>query len=430
MKLCLYAPLVQMPYEVSIALRYMRARRKAGISMTTQLTTLGVALGVAALTVVTSVWNGFEAEFLEKLLGINAHSVIIRNHDVFRDHEEVSEALHQKPGVRHVAPFVYSEVIVQTDKSAEGVAIKGIDPEKAQHTPLAKYMNGVTLDVLTDTASAANRLTLPGILLGTDLQERLHAEVGQPVSVISPYGGQGGEARTRNFRVAGIFHSGVHEFDSRMVFINLSESQRFFGLYGTVTGLEVWTTDPMTSLTTVNRAARQITPHDPLAYEVRDWSDTNRALFGAVRDQKKWISIMLFIIVVVASFNIMATLILLVIEKTREIAVLKSIGANNRSILSIFVLDGQIVGFVGCTLGLLLGLTTCAVLQKYGLKLDPRVYYLEHLPMVVKPIELAAITAGAMFFATLATFFPAFAAAQSAPVDGLTDRTGLELSGT
>ncbi len=426
---------MQRPYEVLVALRYMQSRRKAGISLTSFLTVVAPPLGVAALTVVTSVWNGFEAEFLDKLLGINAHSLVLRRHDVFRDHKNVSEKLRAEPGVAHVAPFVYSEVIAQSALGVQGLVIKGIDPEVSAGSPIAKYISPdpkVAAQVLAGlkTGSSTQAVAqdeergpaLPGILIGNDLKEVLHTKAGGVVSIISPYGGRDGQARTAEFRVVGTFHSGMYEFDSRMVFIDLQAAQRFFKMYETVTGLEVWTDDPLASYDTMRLAVSKLEPDDPLAFDVKDWSITNRGIFGAVRSQKALISIVLFIIVVVAAFMIMATLILLILEKRREVAILKALGATNRSILQIFVLDGQIVGVVGCVVGVAVGLAICAVLQQYGLKLDPRVYYLEHLPIVVNPLELVAVCVGAMILASLATLFPALKAARMKPVDGLTMR--------
>ncbi|MBK8014259.1 MAG: ABC transporter permease [Deltaproteobacteria bacterium] len=417
------------PFEAIVALRYMRARRKAGVSLTSVLTVFGVTLGVAALIVVTSVWNGFQAEFLEKLLGINAHALILRNHDVFRDHQEVAKRLRDDPNIEEVAPFVISEVIVQSDRGVQGVAIKGIDPDVARRTQLAKYAPEAAFDRLKrdplapDEPPGQARALRPGILIGNDLSEQLHVRPGDVLTVVSPYGGKKGEARTRIYEVAGIFHSGMFEFDSRMVFVHLAEAQDFFRLHKVVTGLEVWSRDPLTSEATIGRAIAQISPEDPLAFDVRDWSKTNRGLFGVVNSQKLLISLMLSFIVVVAAFNIMATLILLILEKGREIAVLKSLGATDGAIRTIFVLDGLIVGIVGCAVGVAVGLMLCAVLQEYGLKLDPRVYYLEHLPIVVHPIEVVSIVAGAMILATMATLFPATRAARMNPVAGLTRRT-------
>jgi lipoprotein-releasing system permease protein len=418
---------MQLPYELTIALRYMRSKRRGPVSLITLITIGGVAVGVCALTVVTSVWNGFEAEFLEKLLGINAHAVVLKSRDVFRDHAEAVAKLEKVKGISFVQPFVYSEVIAQSAKGVAGVAIKGIVPELARKTPLAKYVGAAAFDALaadnTSTAAAGldgeERPALPGVLIGHELQETLHTEVGSTITIISPYGGSGGDPRTQAFRVVGVFHSGMFEFDARMVFIPLKEAQRFFRLYKTVTGLEVWTSDPMSSSEVISRATLTLDPSDPLAYEVRDWSHTNRGLFGAVRSQKTLISLVLAFIILVAAFNIIATLILLILEKSREIAVLKSLGASNGSILAVFILDGQIVGLAGCLLGVLAGLAICAILQAYGLKLDPRVYYLENLPMVVRPFEVFSIALGAMCASTLATLFPAYKAAVLPPVQGL-----------
>lgn len=417
-----------LPFEGLIALRYLSARKKAGVSITGVLTVAGVALGVWALTVVTSVWNGFEAEFLNKLLGINAHALVLKRHDVFRDHREVSKKLTDQPAIVDATPFVYSEVIVQSQKGVQGVIIKGIDPKAALRLPLARYVGEEAPSVFKDlrvlSSSTAPSGSIPGIVIGSDLQEVLHVEPGDTITIISPYGGRDGEARTAAFEVLGMFHSGMFEFDSRMVFISLRQAQKFFRLHGTVTGLEVWTDDPMKSYETLNRAVEGLDEEDPFAYEVKDWSRTNAGIFGAVRSQKSLISLMLFIIVVVAAFNIMATLILLILEKGREIAVLKSVGATRGSILTVFIIDGQLVGLIGCATGITLGLITCAVLEQYGLRVDPRVYYLEKLPIVVNPSEIAVVVVGAMFLSTVATLFPALRAAGSSPVDGLNRRPG------
>lgn len=414
-----------LPFEVKVALRYLQARRKAGISLTSFLTVAGVMLGVAALVVVTSVWNGFEAEFLDKLLGVNAHAVVLRRFDVFRNHEKVAQDLREKEGIKSVAPFVYSEVIVQSPRGVQGVAIKGVDPELARALPLRNYVNrtgGIPDQVFDRLAPAETSTSPPGMILGKDLKDILHVEVGDTISVISPYGGLDGAARSEPYRVAGFFHSGMFEFDSRMVFVGLKPAQKFFQLYGSVTGLEVWTDDATRSAAIVNDAMRAISPDDPLSYDVKDWSFTNRGVFGAVNQQKQLITLVLGIIVIVAAFNIAATLILLVLEKRREIAILKSLGATDRSILAIFVIDGQLVGVVGCALGIGLGLVLCGILGRYGLQLDPRIYYLENLPVVVNPLEITVVVIGAMLASTVATVIPAFSAARTHPVDGLTRR--------
>lgn len=407
-------------YEAVVALRYIKSKRRGPVSLITLITIGGVAVGVAALTVVTSVWNGFEAEFLDKLLGINAHAVVLKKHDVFRNHEEVAAKLRQQPGVSFVQPFVYSEVIAQSARGVAGVALKGIDPDRAVETSLAKYVDAEAFKRMKSsrTGTTAAR-QYPAVMIGRELAESLHAAVGDTVTLISPYGGSGGQPKTRPFQVVGVFHSGMYEFDARMVFIELGEAQSYFKLFQTVTGLEVWSTDPMASQKLLEAAIRPLDPDDPMAYEVRDWSRTNRGLFGAVKSQKGLITLVLGVIVLVAALNIFATLTLLILEKQREIAVLKSLGATNDSILRIFVLDGQIVGVVGCVVGVGLGLGICAVLSAYGLKLDPRVYYLENLPIVVRPLEVLAVSLGAMSAATLAAQFPARRAARLSPVDGL-----------
>ena len=344
-----------LPFEVTVALRYIRSKRRGPVSLITMITVGGVAVGVCALTVVTSVWNGFEAEFLDKLLGINAHAVVLRNGDVFRDYDEISEKIRKQPGIAFVQPFVYSEVIAQSAKGVMGVAIKGIDPALAQQTALGKYIDeSVFAELAKDRDHRSDPFAeesedghVPGIFIGKELRESLHAEVGEIITIISPYGGNSGTPRTKKFQIKSVFHSGMYEFDARMVFVELGEAQAYFRLFRTVTGLEVWGTDPMQSRVSVTTAVASIDPENPLGYEVRDWTRTNRGLFGAVRSQKALISLVLFAIIIVASFNIISTLILLILEKGREIAVLKALGCTNRSILTIFILDGQLIGLAG-----------------------------------------------------------------------------------
>lgn len=428
---------MQLPFEATVALRYLRSRRKAGISLTSFLTVAAFATGIAALTVVTAVWNGFEAEFLDKLLGVNAHGIILKRYGVMRKPKALVERLREAPQITLAAPFVYSEVILQSARGARGVVVKGMTPADLAKTPLAGYISADAAEAertIEGLAPAPLKLAddptedagveppkLPGALLGEGVCEALHVKPGDPITVISPYGSKG-RARTATFRVAGVFHSGMHEFDARMIFIDLKEAQRFFKLYHTVTGIEVWTQDALQSKALLAQAAESLDPEDPLAYQAKDWSVTNRGIFGAVRSQKALLAIVLFIMVIVAAFMINATLILLILEKGREVALLKALGATASSIQKVFVLDGLIIGLVGCAAGLTLGLSLCAVLQQYGLRLDPRVYYLEHLPIVVDPAELAAVCAGAMLLSFLATLFPAWTAAKMRPVDGLTQR--------
>lgn len=418
---------MKLPFEAMVAFRYLGSRRKAGLSLTSFLTVLAFATGVAALTVVTAVWNGFESAFLEKLLGVNAHGTLLRRYNVIRDADSLAERLHLQPGITRVMPFVYSEVIAQSGTGARGLAIKGIEPSIVKDTPLAGYISRdpkvveAALKGLAPGPSDAFEPEPPGILVGKALLEALHVKLGDPLTLISPYG-QTRRARTQVFKITGSFHSGMYEFDARMVFIDLREAQRFFQLHGSVTGLEVWTDDPMRSEAILWNAARHLNPEDPGEFSVRDWSVTNKPMFAAVRSQKALIAIVLFIMVIVAAFMINATLILLVLEKSREIAVLRALGARQRSILSIFVVDGMVIGLVGCLSGVLLGLVTCFGLAEYGLTLDPRVYYLERLPIVVNPKELLAVSLGAMLLSFLATLFPAWMASRQNPVDGLTRR--------
>jgi lipoprotein-releasing system permease protein len=261
--------------------------------------------------------------------------------------------------------------------------------------------------------------TLPGILLGDELyQHTLRVFVGSDVDIACPLcgiGPMGPMPKLKSFRVAGHFYTGMYEFDSKLAYVALSEAQKFLHMPGEVTGVEVRTTTPEAARAVADEIARRLGP----GYEVRTWEELNRGLFAALKLEKVAMFVVLTFIALVASFSIVSNLIMLVTEKAKEVAILKSMGARDGAILRVFFAEGLYIGLLGLALGLALGIGGCLLLGHYGLPLDPDVYYIQKLPVVMRVSEIAAVSLAALGLCCMATLYPAMLASRMRPVDGL-----------
>jgi lipoprotein-releasing system permease protein len=406
-----------------------RARMPATLLMT--LISIGaVAIGVWALTVVLSVMSGFEADLKKKILGHNAHGMVLAyGQDDFSDWRQIREKVLRVRGVAGATPFLYNEVMLSAGDDLTGAVLKGIDPKTVGTvTELPTSIDDGKLEWLTRPEEipvarggpppAAGR-ALPGIVIGRELSRQLRIGVGDEVNVVSPFGDlgpAGPQPKSRPFRVAAIFYSGMYEYDSKWAYVDLGADQRFFGTGDTVTGLELKLVNVDTAKATMSRVLFEL---GGFPYRTKDWSELNRSLFSALQMEKVVMAVILGFIVLVASFTIVSTLIMLVLEKTREIAVLKSMGAGVPSVMKIFVAEGVVIGAIGTAFGLLLGLGTCLLIDEVGIPLDPEVYYISNLPVLVDPSQFALVALAALALSYLATIYPATKAARLRPVDGL-----------
>jgi len=389
----------------------------------------GVAIGVWALTVVLSVMSGFEGDLKAKILGTKSHGVVLKYGDnEFDEWRQVREKVLTVPGITGASPFVYSEVMLVAGKQFSGALLEGVDPSTVGTVVdlPSKVVEG-KLEWLSRpeaippgrAAGASEAERLPGIVLGRELAASLRVFVGDVVSVVSPFGDlgpAGPQPRSRAFRVAAVFQSGMYEYDAKLAYLELGEAQRFIGTGSSVTGLEIRVADPDAARPILRRALAAL---DGLPYRVRDWGDLNRNLFSALMMEKVVMAIILAFIVLVASFIIVATLVMQVLDKRREIAVLKSMGAGMPSVMKIFVLEGLAIGAVGTLFGLLLGFGTCLFIDRVGIPLDAEVYYISKLPVKMSPPEFAGVALLAVILAYLATLYPASKAARLEPVEGL-----------
>jgi len=413
-----------MKYEWFIGLRYLKAKRKQTfISIITIISIVGVAVGVMTLIVVLAVMNGFEKTLKEKILGTQAHLVVLKASQQSMDHyEEVLKQVRDVKGVVSAAPFIFNQVMLSSESSVSGVVIKGIDPDQVgKVTELAHNMKAGRLQDLTGGSDS------PGVILGAELAKHLGVTLNDAIQVISPLGTitpMGMMPKMKRFRVVGIFYSGMYEYDNTMAYVSLESAQKFFGMGARVTGIEIKTND----IYKVKEVGKEIRQKLGFPFWTKDWMEMNRNLFSALKLEKIAMFIILVLIVLVAAFNIISTLIMVVMEKHKDIAILKSMGAPSKGILRIFVIEGGVIGIVGTVFGTILGLGAAFNLEKitgfvenlFGFKiLSSDVYYIDKLPSQVNPMDVGLIVITAILISLLATLYPSWRASRLDPAEAL-----------
>ncbi len=406
-------------FETLVAVRYLLAKRQQTfISVISLVSVLGVALGVAALIVVLGVMNGFGTNLREKILGVNAHLLVLSADGMVGNYQPLARRAAQIPGVVSATPFLYAEAMISSpgSGSVKGVVIRGIDPATAGS------VLSVERDMLTGSLQGlATATPHPGIVIGKELAGRLGVTTGSTVQILAPSGKRSAAGFTPkivHFTVTGIFASGLYEYDSSLVFVSIPQAQQLLGLdEDTVTGIELKVAD----IHAVEALAPQVaTGLGGAPLYTRHWIEMNRSLFAALKLEKTAMAVILIMIVLVGSFSIVTTLVMMVMEKTKDIAVLMAMGATRAQIRRIFMIQGSIIGLVGTVLGFGLGLGTCAILTRYQfIKLPADVYYLDHLPVELRLLDLGAIAVCAMALCFLATLHPSRQAASLNPTEAL-----------
>jgi lipoprotein-releasing system permease protein len=403
------------PYQVFIAIRYLKSKKKyKGVSVNTAISIGGVAVGVMALLVVLSVMTGFQQDIQRKILGANAHIIVRDFKGPMPDYREVEQRLQGEKGVVSFAPFVMGQVMVSYQKRAHGIFLRGIEPAtEAKTTDILSHIKDGSVKGL------AEKEGLPGIILGSELAGNLGVIVGDEVNIISPVGEIGPMGmlpKVKRFRVAGIFEIGMFEYDSNLALSGMKEAQDFLGMKDAVTGIQLKLSD----IYQAPQIRKRIQEKLGFPFEVMDWMQMNKNLFSALKLEKFAMFVILVLIVLVASFNIISNLIMNVIEKSREIAILKAIGATNSGIMTVFMLQGLFIGLIGTAIGITGGFLTGYVLNKYELiKLPADVYYLSHLPVKMQLSDFLTVSISAIVISFLATLYPAWQAAKLNPVEPL-----------
>jgi len=379
------------------------------------------------LVIVLAVMTGFEQDLREKILGIRAHILVTRQSFSNVPHilldADVMQEIRTVDGIAGVSPFVFGQVMVRSPYRTQGIAIRGVDPRREPSvSDLQKNMIEGSLASLSRRnfkADGEDEGEYDGIIIGQEMGTNLGLYLGDKVAVISPFGRQtptGLVPKLRWMVVAGIFRSGMYEFDSSLAYISLVTAQDFFDMGDEINGYEIRIDD----IYDAKRAAKEIAQVLGEPYKTTDWQDMNKNLFAAMKLEKIAMFIILTLIVLVAAFNIASTLIMMVMERNRDIGILKSMGATNRSIMGIFMLEGTLIGVVGTAIGATAGALACHFADKYQLiKLSGDVYYLSHLPFKMIPLDLALICIGSVILSFVSTVYPARQAARLDPVEAI-----------
>ena len=420
-----------LPYEIFVGLRYLRAkRRNRTISLNTVVSIAGITLGVAALIGTVGIMTGFKEDIQAKILGTTAHIIVQdRMKDGISEYDPVTKQVATVPGVVAATPFVLKQVLLTTQTAVQGIVIRGIDPQReGTVTELAKNLSTGQLADLSrpvkvkqppadNPTGPAVETEKPGIILGKELAMRLGVFVGDTVNVVSPVGpisAIGMVPKIRTFALIALFQSGMYEYDSSLAYIDLAEAQKFFNMGQTVTGIEIKVTDVFRAAET----ARSVEQSLGFAYGARDWMQMNRNLFSALKLEKTMMFLLLVLITIVASFNIVSTLTMIVTEKQKEIAILKAMGATRKSIRRIFMLNGLIIGLSGTAIGIPLGYAFLWLIQTFW-TFDPTVYYISRIPVHVQALDVLLVAGSAIVISFAATVYPSLQAAKLEPVVAL-----------
>lgn len=406
-----------MSFEFFVARRYLFSHRKqAFIYVISLMSIIGVALGVAALVVVLGVYNGLTTDMRDKILGANAHGIVLSYiPDAFGKNPGLRDEILRTPGVTGATPFIYTEVMLSSGDGVKGLMLRGVDPRTAPGVlSMLKAIKKGSINGL-ETGDGT-----PGIIIGEELAKHIGLGMGSRVNLLSPSGEKttaGFQPRIRPFEVAGIFKTGMYEYDSSLAFVTLDAARELLGLDpGFLSGIEITVDDVYRA----DEITKELTDNIGNPFYARSWMDMNANLFAALKLEKIGMFILLIMVVLIGSFSIVATLVMLVMEKTRDIAVMMSMGATRKVIRRIFMYQGTIIGFVGTMLGYALGLTVGYLLKRYQfIKLPENVYTLDHLPIIITVPDVLIIGGAAMLLCFLSTLYPARQASRLKPADAL-----------
>jgi lipoprotein-releasing system permease protein len=424
-----------MPYELFISKRYLSAKRKqVFVSVITFISIFGIFLGVAALIIVLAVMNGFEEDLRTKILGIKSHIELTTDMTgPMKDYQKVREKIADVEGVIASTPFIYSQAMIRSGNGVTGVIIRGLDTQSAfKVINLGKvkegsieYLNKIPREISLNYKS--NGVPPDGIVIGKEMARTLGVFLYDTVTIISPVSistPMGMVPRMKKFVVVGIFESGFYEYDSTLAYLSLQSCQDFLQMGNTVTGIDIKVDD----IYKADSIARKIQSRLGFPFWTQNWMQMNKNLFSALKLEKHVMFIILSLIVLVAAFNIISALIMIVMEKNKDIAILKSMGATSRSIMKIFIFQGLIIGVIGTALGCVTGLAVALNLQKVSIVVEKifrfkilpgDVYYLSELPSKVNYGDIVIIVVGTLSICFLSTIYPSLRASRTDPAEAL-----------
>lgn len=406
-----------MSYEWFVASRYLRARGRTRFrSLITVLAVGGVSVGVAAAIIALGVMNGFTREVRDRIVGTNGHLVLLdREEEGFVDEAALRERIGAVSGIVATAPFVYGKVLLTSDSDSEGAILRGLDREaEAPVTDVPRWI--FPEDASFEPEATARGDTLPGVVLGTELARKLHAGLGSEIVVTVPNARRRGVPRMRTFRVNGLFECGIYEFDSALAITSIAASQDALGLGDRVTGVLARVQDMDRAREIGDRVVEEIASPPLWA---NNWIDQNRQLFLWMKLEKMVGYLIFTIILIVAAFLIASTLIMIVLEKTREIGVLMSLGTARRGVQRIFLLEGLAIGGLGTVIGVLAGWLGCLGLDRYRLPLPGDIYFIDTLPVRIWWGDLAMVAGLSLAICLVSALYPSWRASLLQPVEAI-----------
>ncbi len=404
-----------MSLEFFIAGRYLRAKRKEGfISLITFFSIAGVAVGVMALVIVIAVMSGSETDFRKRILGVEPHILVMTRSGHLYDYKNTIKRISRIKGVKAVSPIVFAQTMIRTSRGMSGAVIRGIEPENN-----FSLIRGFSVeDLKNKLVTSEKNGHLPGIILGKELALHLGVVTGDRVVLMAPNGmisPVGHIPALQRFRVTGIFESGMYEYDNSLAYVHLNEAEKLMGMRGGVSALGVWVDDVFSA----GEVKKSILSFLKYPFYAKDWMEINKSLFSALKLEKTAMFIILSLIILVAAFNIASALIMMVMEKSRDIAVLKAMGATDMIIRKIFMIQGLVIGFLGTFTGTAAGIAACWILKKYKFIKLPAAYPFSTLPVQLEFTDVFFISIAAMALCFIATIYPSFKASATNPVEAL-----------
>jgi lipoprotein-releasing system permease protein len=408
-----------MTFESFIGLRYLRAKHQHGfISLISLISVAGITVGVIALIVVLAVFSGFTDGLRDQILGVNSHIIVQRMGGSISEYELARDRTMTVPEVVGATPYLYTQTLMSSTVGGSGVVLRGIEPQTAKNViSLPKQMiAGSVDDLLVESATG-----VPNIILGKNLASELRVHVGDKVRLISPSGPltpMGVIPKVKTCRVSGIFETGMFEYDTTLAYMTNADVQRFLGIDDQVHGIEVAVKREL--LNRADKIAVKIAETLGPGYVAKDWMMMNRNLYAAFKLEKIGMFIALTMIIIVAALNIISALVMVVMEKSKDIAILKSMGATSQAIMRIFFLQGLIIAVAGTGLGVLGGLGLCELLSRYQfIELPSNVYPMTTLPIKVLPLDVTIVAVSSIVITLLATLYPSWKAAAVQPAEVL-----------
>ena len=408
-----------MSFEYFIGRRYLRAKRKqAFISLITVLSTAGIAVGVMALIVVIAVMSGFESDLKSRILGGQSHIVVMRHGGPFSEYRKIIKDVEKIDGVKSATPVIYTQVMIRASSKVSGAVLRGIDPESAGR--VIKTLDNVSFHNPIASKGESTDNNVPGIVLGKELANNLGVSQGDTVYLISSRGmisPIGHLPAMKRFKLTGFFESGMYDYDGSFAYINIDQAQKILRMGNSISGIEI----RVGNIYKAREIAQEIVSSLGFPFWARDWMQMNQNLFTALKLEKTVMFIILTLIVLVAAFNIASTLIMMVMEKTRDIAILKAMGATDKSIKKIFVFKGMVIGTIGTILGVFLGFVLCTILKHYKIaELTGDIYYFTtKLPVKLEFYDVFIIVSAALVICFFATIYPAHQASKLDPVEAI-----------